>query len=170
MATSNFDTDILFTINEYSIAEDPFCTLEYSCESVTWAGTGDSPITCANFTSDFDFSQGDASDGTMNLTVDSSLYGSYEPGVYSINLLVNTTEATTVSAGTTSKQFTWSFTLTDPCDGPTSITVNAATDANYDYKITDTFTPVANTTFTIDPDFCLYEVTSTVGAISGGGG
>lgn len=170
MAISNFDTDILFKINEYSVAEDPFCTLEYECEYISWTGTGDSPISCANFTSDFDFSQGDLSDGTMNLTVDSTLYGTYEPGIYIINLLVNVTEATTITNGTTNKQFTINFELQDPCDGPTSITVNAATDANYDYKITDTFTPVANTTFTIDPDFCLYEVTSVVGAISGGGG
>ena len=111
MAISNFDTDILFKISEYSVAESPFCTLEYECESVTWTGTGDSPITCANFTSDFDFSQGDLSDGTMNLTVDSTLYGSYEPGIYIINLLVNVTEATTVTNGTTNKQFTWNFEL-----------------------------------------------------------
>ena len=169
VAISAFDADILFAINQYSVTPTPFCTLEYECESVTWDGVGDSPISCDNFTSDFDFSQGDASDGTMNLTVDSSLYGSYEPGNYTINLLVNVTEATTITNGTTNKPFTFDFELTDPCDGPVSLVVDTATDANYDYKITDTFTPVANTTFTISPDFCLYEVDSMVGPISGGG-
>lgn len=86
----------------------------------------------------------------------------YPPGEYRVTVkgaINGVTE--TVS---TAKVTTYVFTLTDPCDPPTSITFSAT--SNLSYKITATAVNTAIPTFTITPSYCLFGVDTTIGALS----
>ena len=90
------------------------CTVTYTCASVTRLDMAISSISCSSLTVDLDKS-GDASDGTIKLTVSELNYGTYTPGTYIINVS-GTIDGTSVTSTTS-----WSFTLSDPCDPPSSL-------------------------------------------------
>ena len=63
--------------------------------------------------------------------------------------------------GTTSKTFTYEFTLNDPCDPPNSLTV--VDTADFDYFIGKVFAEVKTMeAFVIDPNYCLFDVVRSV--------
>ena len=86
----------------------------------------------------------------------------YKPGDYRVTVKGAIPGVTETAS--TAKTTTYTFTLTDPCDPPTSITFSATSDFNY--KITATEENRAIPTFTITPNYCLFDVTRDIGTLS----
>jgi len=78
---------------------------------------------------------------------------------------VYTYDVSTGDEAVLTKQFTFTVTLVDPCDPPTSVQVVALTDQVY--TITDTnVAPYLHPDFVISPAYCPLAYTYDLGAIS----
>jgi len=99
--------------------------------------------------------------------VPGSKYSSpYRPGTYTVTVEANVDNVPTIS-GQTQKSTTYTFTLTDPCDPPNSITIQAP-DPDVDYTITQPALTITPSVFVADPSFCLFTVSSSISTLSGG--
>jgi hypothetical protein len=127
--------NIDFYLNPFTVTPN-CCTVEYTCESISWTGTGTSSVSCSDFTSSITFDD----DGYIRLETPPSLYtgSTYVPGTYTVTFKGNIPEADAEVPGTTSKTTTFTFELVDPCDPPTSLEVELG-DNNLDrgYMIGD---------------------------------
>ena len=74
------------TMTEFVI--DPVsCSITYECTSVTRNGTPDNPVSCGDFTFDFDFaSSGSAGQITITPTGTDYVDGDIEPGTYTVTI------------------------------------------------------------------------------------
>jgi hypothetical protein len=85
------------------------------------------------------------------------------PGDYIFTYDVSTDLNAPYDAALT-KQFTFTVTLVDPCDPPTSLT--AATLTNQEYTITDTTKTYTHPEWTIVPSYCPFAYTYDIADIT----
>ena len=148
------------------------CTLAYSCSSVEYKAPGGASFSSVSSVkcTDFESTPNLATNKQMKLKTDQSTnkrYSggtkSFKPGVYKVTLKAKVNGVTEV-VGTTSKTFTYQFTLTDPCDPPTSLTV--VDTANFDYTIADAAVTTSTKPFVITPSYCPFDVSIVIPTVS----
>ena len=103
--------------------------------------------------------------GVLTQTFTSSQYenNGLAPGDYIFTYDVSTDLNAPYDAALT-KQFTFTVTLVDPCDPPTSLT--AATLTNQEYTITDTTKTYTHPEWTIVPSYCPFAYTYDIADIT----
>ena len=155
------------------VVDPEICVLTYSCVSVEFKAAGDanfgdtaSDIGCGDFENT---SLQDPNNVEQYLIVNQATGGyysggakTYKPGEYQVTIKGAINGVTETAQ--TAKTVTYIFTLTDPCDPPTSLTFTPSSD--FSYKITDTAVNTPIPTFTITPNYCLYDVTTDIGTLN----
>ena len=162
-ASDNYSgSAITFGLTEFTITPD-YCTISYSCKGVARQDGAASKIGCADLTVAGELFGETGTDNTLSYSIDLATYQSSQiaPGTY-----VVTVEGSGDSSDPPKKQeSTYTFTLVDPCDPPTSVTAAALTDQVY--TITDdAATPYTHPVFTIDPSYCPFVYSYSIGDIT----
>ena len=107
------------------------------------------------------------SEGTLELNLGTTIsLETYPPGDYYVAVKAAVDGVDEVD-DTTTKTLRFDFKLTDPCDPPTKFEIDTSTEASYDYVITADTLKIANTTFTIEPSICPFEVLSVIDSLEG---
>ena len=130
-ASSSYDsTAINMQVNEFTMTPSR-CPVTYTCEGVVQTGQVTSTIGCIDLTSNLVFSASDANanDGQLTITPTADNYADkdYWPGEYTVTVRGTPDEATDGRFLET----TFTFTLVDICDPPTSLTASEPTDLDY---------------------------------------
>jgi len=114
--------------------------MKTACKSVSGPST---VLTCKELTN-----------GALTQTFSSTQYatGGLAPGAYIFTYDVTTDNAITPFKAALTKQFTFTVTLLDPCDPPTSITKVPLT--NQVYTITDTPKTYRHPDWIVSPSYC----------------
>ena len=143
---------VLFNLNKFNIAP-PRCEITYACTNVVKVGLASaSPLTCTDLPFDGKI-DGQPSDGVMTFTPTKEDYVNQviPPGDYTVTIT-----GTVAKKPTLSDDATFTITVVDICDPPSSLDTADLTDQLYPLTKTDyaNYTPTGYVT--IVPDFCPY--------------
>ena len=157
-------TDQTFTLNPFNLDPSDLCSATYSCTGITLGGVTATDISCSDLTAAGKLfnpaSQTEGGTLTLNMSNADYLSGNYKPGTYTV-----TVQGTVVGSNSVTAEATYTFTLVDPCDPPTSIT--AATLTNQSYTITQNDHPgYTHPAFTISPAYCTFDYSYNIADIS----
>jgi hypothetical protein len=144
--------EITFLLTEFTIIPST-CSISYSCKSVARADGETSDIDCADLVET-------GAPFTLTYSADSTTYTQIAPGAY----VVTVEGEVDGSNPAILLESTFTLTLVDPCDPPTSVT--AATLENQEYTITDTDARYTHPDFTVDPAYCPLTYSYNSGEIS----
>ena len=148
-------SNVVFTYSPFTVVPS-FCPMTTACKSVSGPST---VLTCKEL-----------KNGALTQTFSSQQYatGGLAPGAYIFTYEVTTDTASPSNAALT-KLFTFTVTLVDPCDPPTSIIKAPLT--NQVYTITDTKKTYKHPDWTISPNYCplsytydIADITNVLGA------
>jgi len=139
--------------------------INYSILSIAEAGQVTSSIPKEDFTTDFTFdgsNTGSLIDGQIRLATPGSKYSTpYRPGTYTVTVEGAIDGVAAPVEGDTKHTFTFSFTLTDPCDPPTSLVADTS---DLTYKITATATTITPVAWVITPSYCKFNKNEVINA------
>ena len=162
-ASDNYSGNaITFGLTEFTITPD-YCTISYSCLSVVRQDSADSNIACSDLIVAGELFGETGDVNTLSYSIDSATYqlGQIAPGTYVVTVVGGADN----SASSQSRESTYTFTLVDPCDPPTSVTAVVLTDQVY--TITENnATPYTHPVFTIDPISCPFAYSYDLGKIT----
>ena len=143
-------TDITYTYSDYTVVPD-ICPLTVTCEDVTNPTCAGCPVTQTELSCPV---------GAFSGTITHNYSGSdYEAGLVPGDYVYNFKVTTGGADAALNPTFDITFTLTDPCDPPTSLTSGGLDDQTY--IVTDAELVYQFTDFTILPNYCPFAYTSS---------